>query len=113
MFNSPIVGIVNSALVALMDAPVVGRLARRSIVVIRYVGRRSGTTFETPVGYRWRGDEIVIGVVRPQDKNWWRNFLDDGGPVTLLGLDGRDRSGHAQAHRDDGGGVSVTVRLDP
>jgi hypothetical protein len=48
----------------------------------------------------------------PDKKNWWRNFLADGGPITLIGLDGADRTGHAVATRDANGGVSVAVRLD-
>jgi len=32
-------------------------------------------------------------------------------PVELLGLDGRDHIAHAVAHRDEQGGVWVTVAL--
>lgn len=102
----------NGLVVGLMDAPVVGAFVRRGLVTIRYVGRRSGKTFETPVGYRRRGDAIVIGVAMPDGKAWWRNFLGDGSPITLLGLDGRDQTGHAVAHRDERGRVSVTVKLE-
>jgi hypothetical protein len=101
----------NGLAVKLMDVSLVGGLIRRGLTTIRYVGRRSGKTFEIPVGYRRRSDEIVIGVSMPDAKNWWRNFLGDGEPITLLGLDGRDRTGHAVAHRDDRGRVSVTVKL--
>jgi hypothetical protein len=103
---------VNTLAVALMHVPVVGGLIRRGIIEIRYVGRKSGKTFEIPVGYRRSGETIVIGVNMPDKKNWWRNFLGEGGPITLLGLDGRDRQGHAVARRDDSGRVSVTVDLD-
>ena len=58
------------------------------------------------------GASIVIGVMAPDAKNWWRNFLGDGAPITLLDFDGRDRSGHAKAERDERGRVSVTVKLD-
>ncbi|MGA5466444.1 nitroreductase/quinone reductase family protein [Mycobacterium sp. NPDC050041] len=112
IFDSPLVGVVNAGVVRLLNLPLVGRLVGRGLVVIRYVGRRSGTTFETPVGYRRRGDTIVIGIVAPDKKNWWRNFLDDGAPITLLDFEGRDRTGHAVAHRDDRGEVSVAVTLD-
>jgi hypothetical protein len=54
---------------------------------------------------------ITIGVQMPDAKNWWRNFLGDGEPLTLE-LDGADRTGHAVARRDDRGRVTVTVRLD-
>ena len=112
IFDSPLPGIVNKAFVALMNTPVVGSLVRRGLVVIRYTGRRSGKTFEIPVGYRRSGRDLVIGVAAPDSKNWWRNFLGEGGPITLVNLDGEDRTGHAVAQRDAKGRVSVTVRLD-
>ena len=111
LFSSPVVRIVNDAAVFLINAPVVGRLIGRGLVVIRYVGRRSGKTFELPVGYRRSGRNLVIGVTAPDAKNWWRNFLGEGGPITLVNLDGEDRNGHAVANRDARGRVSVTVGL--
>ncbi len=112
MSESPFVRAVNALAVGLINAPVLGRIVGRGLVVIRYVGRRSGKTFEIPVGYRRSGDDLIIGVASPDAKNWWRNFLGDGGPITLLNLDGRDRNGHAVANRDARGRVSVKVRLD-
>jgi hypothetical protein len=91
---------------------VVGALIRRGLINIRYVGRRSGKTIQTPVGYRRSGDGIVINVMSPDDKTWWCNFLGEGGPITLLKLDGQDRTGHAVTDRDDKGRVKVTVQLD-
>ena len=111
IFDSPIVGIVNKVFIGLIDAPVVGPFVRRAMINIRYVGRRSGKTIETPVGYRRSGEKIVINVMSPDNKTWWRNFLGDGGPITLLKLDGQDRTGHAVANRDAAGRVSVTVTL--
>jgi hypothetical protein len=102
----------NRLAVALMDAPVVGRLIRRGLVVIRYTGRKSGKTFELPVGYRRSGDSVVVPVGMPDKKSWWRNFLGEGGTITFVGLDGRDCTGHAVATRDESGGVSVTAKLD-
>ena len=110
-FSDSIERAVNGFATTLINAPLVGSFVRRGMITIRYVGRRSGKTVETPVGYRRRGDAIVIGVSMPDGKAWWRNFLGDGQPITLLGLDGRDQTGHAVAHRDDRGRVSVTVRL--
>jgi hypothetical protein len=103
---------VNGLAVVLMKVPLVGGLIRRGMTEIRYVGRKSGRTFQIPVGYRRSGDSVVIPVGMPDKKNWWRNFLGDGAPITLLGLDGLDRGGHAVARRDDRGRMSVTVRLD-
>ena len=112
IFNTPVVGIVNKAFVGLMNAPGIGRLIGRGLVVIRYTGRRSGKTFETPVGYRRAGNTVTINIVGPDAKNWWRNFLGEGGPITLVNFDGQDRNGHAVAERDARGRVSVTVSLD-
>ncbi|OBF34839.1 hypothetical protein A5724_15745 [Mycobacterium sp. ACS1612] len=111
IFDTPIAGVVNKMFVALIDAPIVGPVVRRGLINTRYVGRRSGKTIQTPVGYRRSGDSIVINVTAPNGKTWWRNFLGEGGPITLLKLDGRDRSGHAVASRDEKGHVKVTVQL--
>ena len=43
---SPIAHAVNSAAVALINAPVLGRFVGRGLVVIRYTGRRSGRVLE-------------------------------------------------------------------
>jgi hypothetical protein len=112
IFDSPVVGIVNKGFVGLINAPLIGRFVGRGLVVIRYVGRRSGQTFEIPVGYRRSGDSLTINVGAPDSKNWWRNFLGEGRPITLLNLDGADRTGHAVASRDEKGGVSVSVTLN-
>ena len=101
----------NKLTVALLDAPLFGRIVGKGLVKIRYVGRRSGNRVELPVGYRRTGSGIVIGVAAPEAKTWWRNFLDDGAPIEVLGLDRRDHIAHAVAHRDAHGGVWVTVAL--
>jgi hypothetical protein len=102
LFNAPIV--------ALAASPRFGKMLRRSITLITYTGRRSGRTFSMPVAYRRRGDEIEIVPNMPDAKTWWRNFLGDGAPMSLT-LDGIERSGHAVAHRDENGRVTVRVRL--
>jgi len=111
LFDSPIVRAFNAVATGLIAVPVLGGLVRRSLVVVRYTGRRSGTTFETPVNYRRVKDTVTIRVMSPDAKSWWRNFTGDGGPITLVGLDGSDRTGHAIATRDQRGRVSVTVSL--
>jgi hypothetical protein len=102
LFNAPVT--------ALAASPRFGALLRRSITTITYTGRRSGRTFNIPVAYRRRGDEIDITPNMPDAKTWWRNFLGDGAPMSLT-LDGIEHSGHAVAHRDENGRVTVRVRL--
>ena len=110
-YGSPLIGPMNKLFVALIDAPVIGSVVRRAMINIRYVGRRSNKTFETPIGYRRTSDGIVINVMSPDNKTWWRNFLGDGAPITLLKFDGQDRTGHAVANRDANGRVTVAVKL--
>ncbi|WP_102145111.1 hypothetical protein [Mycobacterium hubeiense] len=112
IFGTPFVRWFNAAAVGLRNAPVLGRFIADSLVVVRYVGRRSGQTFETPVSIKRSGKDVTIHVMAPDSKNWWRNFLGAGAPITLVDLDGQDRSGHAVANRDDRGRVSVRVKLD-
>ena len=105
------VGRFNTGVIALIRSPVAGPLIRGRLVPISYAGRRSGRSFTTPVGYRRSGDVVTIDVLLPDAKQWWRNFLEEGGPVTLHLADG-DRTGHAVARRDGPRRASVTVQLD-
>jgi hypothetical protein len=102
LFNAPVAAIAAS--------PRFGTLLRRNVTLITYTGRRSGRTFSIPVSYQRRGDEIEVGANLPDAKTWWRNFLGEGGPVTLT-LDDTERAGHAVAHRDANGRVTVRIRL--
>jgi hypothetical protein len=102
---------VNAFIIALRLSPRWGRLMRKRLTIVTYTGRRSGRTFSTPVGYRRAADIVTIRVALPDGKKWWRNFLDDGGPISL-DLDDTGRTGHAVARRDARGRVKITVRLD-
>lgn len=101
----------NSCVLTLRSSPRWGRLISRRLTVVTYTGRRSGRTFSTPVAFRRASGTVTIGVQFPDAKLWWRNFLAEGGPISLQ-LDGIDRTGHAVARRDEAGRVTVTVRLD-
>jgi hypothetical protein len=95
---------------AVRSSPRWGWLVSRRLTVVTYTGRRSGQTFSTPVAYWGSGDIVTIRVQFPDAKTWWRNFVGEGGPLSLH-LDGVDRPGHAVARRDDKGRVTVTVHL--
>lgn len=103
LFNAPVAALANS--------PRFGRLVNRNIAMLTYTGRRSGRTFSIPVSYHRSGDDVVIGVGMPDAKTWWRNFLNEGAPLTLR-LDETDHTAHAVANRDDKGRVTVTARLN-
>lgn len=102
LFNAPVA--------ALAASPRLGKMLRRNVTMITYTGRRSGRPFSIPVAFRRDGDEVAIVANMPDAKTWWRNFLGDGGPMSLT-LDGIEHSGHAVAHRDENGRVTVRVRL--
>src|ERR1700757_2851787 len=97
-FDNPVARAFNRLAVGLTTVPVLGKVVGRS--------------FQTPVNYRLSGDQVTIRVMGPDAKSWWRNFLGDGGPITLLNFRGADRTGLAIATRDDQGRVTVRVRLD-
>lgn len=102
--------LLNVPVAAIASSPRLGARLRRSITLLTYTGRRSGRTFSIPVAYRRRDDDIEITPNMPDAKTWWRNFVGDGAPMSLT-LDGAERAGHAVAHRDAHGRVTVRVRL--
>jgi hypothetical protein len=103
--------LLNAPVAAIANSPRFGGLVAGNVAMLTYTGRRSHRTFSIPVGYHQTGDDVTIPVGAPDAKTWWRNFLGDGGPMTLR-LDGRERAGHAVAHRDEKGRVTVAVRLN-
>jgi hypothetical protein len=100
----------NAAFTPLLSLPVIGPALGKSMTTISYTGRKSGKNFSLPIAYQRRGDEVVIGVAMPDQKQWWRNFLDEGADLTLHFADG-DRTGHAVATRKDDGSVALKVAL--
>jgi hypothetical protein len=104
--------IFNAPVAALARSPRWSRLVGGNFAIVTYTGRRSGRRISLPVGYRRRGEEIVIGVAMPDAKTWWRNFLGDGDSATVT-LNGREHPGHAVASRDKNGAVTVRVQLTP
>jgi F420H(2)-dependent quinone reductase len=103
--------LLNAPVAAMASSRIFGGMLRRNIALITYTGRRSGRVFSMPVAYRRRGDTVEIAANLPDAKTWWRNFLGEGDSMTLR-IDGTQQAGHARAHRDDKGHVTVTVRLD-
>ncbi len=103
---------VNTVLLPVVRSGPGRRLLGGSMAVVTYTGRKSGREVTFPVNYRRAksGDEIVIRVMAPDAKTWWRNFTGDGAPMQLrIGSD--ERTGHARAARSAKGGVTVQVVL--
>jgi hypothetical protein len=102
--------LLNVPVAALANSRAFGGVVGRNVAIITYTGRRSGRTISTPVSYRRRGDDLEIAANMPEAKSWWRNFVGDGAPMSVQ-LNGVERAGHAVAHRDANGRVTVQVRL--
>jgi hypothetical protein len=102
--------LLNAPVAAVARSRRLGGLVNRNIALLTYTGRRSGRSFTIPVAYRRAGNGIVVNANLPETKTWWRNFLGDGGPVSVQ-FDGTERNGHAVASRDSEGRVAITVRL--
>ncbi|MFW0785845.1 nitroreductase/quinone reductase family protein [Gordonia sp. CPCC 206044] len=103
--------IFNKGVTPLLRLPGIGSALSGSMTVLHYTGRKSGKQFELPVGYRRKGDEVIVGVAMPDRKTWWRNFSGDGAPISV-DLDGGTRTGHAVSNRNERGEVSVRITLD-
>jgi hypothetical protein len=100
---------VNKVMLPVMRSGPGRRLFGGSMAIVSYTGRKSGREVSFPVNYRRSGEEIVIGVMAPDAKTWWRNFTGDGAPIRLrIGSD--EHTGHARAVRSEDG-VSVRVAL--
>lgn len=51
-------------------------LLSSSVALIRFTGRKSGKTFETPVAFTKFGDEFLICLTETRNRQWWRNYRE-------------------------------------
>lgn len=84
----------------LLESPL-HRLLSGSTDVVRYRGRRSGTTFATPTQYAPYGDDLLILVGRPDTKTWWRNFRQERDVDVLVAGSWRAMIGRAVVGSDE------------
>lgn len=93
----------------LRSSPLAGVL-NKSMAEVTYTGRKSGKQVTLVVSYKRVGDTVRISVVAPDAKTWWRNFLGEGAPMTLM-FDGKPHDAHAIATRSDKGAVRIEATL--
>lgn len=53
------------------------RLMSRRLLLLRFIGRKTGRTYVTPVSYVQEGDQLLV----PGGGRWWKNLMS--GPVTV------------------------------
>jgi deazaflavin-dependent oxidoreductase (nitroreductase family) len=86
-----VIGALNPLMVRLLGSRFAGPMAK-NLMLLRFIGRTSGRTYTTPVGYVRDGDRVV--VVTSPTYRWWRNVRD--GAAVQVRLDGVWRDGHAR-----------------
>ena len=79
----------------------------RSLLLLRFQGRRTGTWRTTPVGYAREGDVVVI--VTSPTYTWWKNIRE--GAAVDVRLDGRWRQANARIVGPDDAEYESTVAL--
>ena len=76
----PLFVVINPLMGLVLSSPL-HFLVSRSLLLIRYQGRRTGTWRTTPLRYVQEGD--AIRCFSSQGTQWWRN-LEGGAQVTLI-----------------------------
>ncbi|WP_410765075.1 hypothetical protein [Haloferax sp. DFSO60] len=64
--------VMNPFLRRVLQSPLHG-LASRWVVLVSYVGPKSGTRYTFPVAYERVGSALVV-VTPKAESNWWKNF---------------------------------------
>lgn len=77
----------------ILNSPLLHKLASKNVLLIAFVGKKSGNHYTIPVQYLQDGQTIWIMVGFPEKKKWWRNLIG-GVPVNLC-LRGEWVSGEA------------------
>jgi hypothetical protein len=93
-----------------MINPLMRRLIARGrfgdqLLLLHYVGRRSGRRFDVPAGYR-----VVNGVVSVLTNSGWRHNFAGGRDIEVT-MHGRRRPGHAVLVNDPQEVTDVYLRL--
>jgi deazaflavin-dependent oxidoreductase (nitroreductase family) len=82
----------------------------RSMVLVRYVGNRSGQEHTLPVQYADTHHGLVVVVGKPETKTWWRNFTEMGQARVLRKGTWTPMTAHALRGADDPEAVTPLLR---
>ena len=81
-----------------------------SMVLVRYVGNRSGEEHTLPVQYADTLHGLVVMVGKPETKHWWRNFVQMGQARVLVRGAWTPMTAHALRGADDPEAVTPLLR---
>jgi hypothetical protein len=83
------------------------RLVSKNMMLLTYLGRKSGKRYDVPVSYVQDGDGFSVTSMR--ERTWWRNLR--GGAGVRVQLAGAGTRGHRACHRGPRGGRRGAPRL--
>ena len=102
-------GGANAVVETVLKSPLHGIMSGK-MVLIRYLGTRSGTEHTLPVQYADAHHGLVIVVGQPDTKTWWRNFTTMGQATVLLAGTWVPMTAHALLGSEDPEAVTPLLR---
>ena len=102
--STRVLHVINPFVSLILRSPLHWMLSGR-LLLLTFTGRKTGKVFTIPVGYT-REDETLTLF---SDYDWWQN-LRGGAPVTVH-LEGRRRTGRAEALEDGAAVLAAAERL--
>jgi deazaflavin-dependent oxidoreductase (nitroreductase family) len=99
----------NGVVETVLTSPV-HRLLSGKLVLIRYVGTRSGKEYTLPVQFADTHHGIVVAVGEPDTKTWWRNFTTMGQVQVLAARTWVPMTAHALRGSEDPDAVTPLLR---
>lgn len=86
--------ILNPLAKSISRSPFHGMMSHR-LLLITFLGRKSGKQYTTPISYVQQGDTLLLGV----GGRWWKNLR--GGASVQIRLRGKTYAGRAEAWTDE------------
>ena len=102
-------GGANAVVETVLKSPLHGIMSGK-MVLIRYLGTRSGTEHTLPVQYADAHHGLVVVVGQPDTKTWWRNFTTMGQAKVLLAGTWVPMTAHALLGSEDPEAVTPLLR---
>jgi deazaflavin-dependent oxidoreductase (nitroreductase family) len=99
----------NAVVEAILTSPL-HRLLSGKMVLIRYLGSRTGSEYTLPVQYTDTHNGLVVVVGEPDAKTWWRNFTTMGQVQVSVAGDWVPMTAHALLGSEDPEAVTPLLR---
>ena len=97
----------NAMVSTLLHIPILHRVISNQILLISFIGRKSGKHYTIPVGYIRDGQ--TVRILTKWFRGWWRNF-QVAAPVELL-IEGKHYLGTAKALTDEASNIATLTNV--